>query len=333
MTHPHDTFRAFLVDHGQGDAKRSLSELSLDDLGEGDVAIRVDWSGINYKDALASTANGKVARLTTLVPGIDCAGSIVDPGTCGLAAGSEVIVHGYDLGVAHHGGFSEYARVPAQWVVPLPTGLSTREAMSLGTAGFTAALSITRLEQHGLQPDQGPVLVTGATGGVGSVAVGILAARGYEVIASTGKQAAEAWLRALGAAEVVSRESTSQADKPLQREHWAAAVDSVGGSTLAYALSTLRYGAAVAASGNTGGIAVSTTVFPFILRGVTLYGIDSVQCDLAARTAVWNRLAGDLRPRGLDSLATNETTLDGLSDALDRVHAGNNQGRTVVRLR
>lgn len=328
-----DSFRAFVVDHTDGNAVRSLSEFALDDLGEGDVVVEVSWSGINYKDALAASSDGKVARLPKLIPGIDLAGSIVDPGTSGLEVGSQVIVHGYGLGVSHHGGFSEYARIPAAWVVPLPNGLQAREAVGLGTAGFTAALSVMRLESHGLRPSDGPVLVTGATGGVGSAAVGILAARGYAVTASTGKADAEPWLRDLGASSVISRDEISSASKPLQREAWAAAVDSVGGGTLAYILSTLRYGGAVAASGNTGGNQFEASVFPFILRGVALYGIDSVQLDLSSRTETWNQLSAQLRPHNMEALVTQEVGLEDVSGALDGLRAGTNQGRTVVRLR
>jgi acrylyl-CoA reductase (NADPH) len=329
---PNRTFRAFVVDHTTDSATRCVRELSIDQLGDGDVLIRVEWSGVNYKDGLASVANGNVARLPNLVPGVDLAGSIVESDVDDYRPGDEVLVHGYDLGVKHHGGFSEFARVPSQWVVRLPAGLTARQAMSLGTAGFTAALSVARLEAHGLRPDAGPILVTGATGGVGSAAVGILATRGYEVTASTGKEWAHSWLADLGASDIVDRNDTIGSTKPLHREKWAGAVDCVGGATLAQTLATLRYGAAVASSGNAGGADIPTTVFPFILRGVSLLGIDSVQCDLQTRTAIWDRLAADLRPRGLDALATAEVAIEELPDALDRVLAGHNQGRTLVAL-
>lgn len=319
-----ERFDAYVVEQGA----REIRRLGLDDLGEGDVTIRVTWSGVNYKDGLATVPDGKVARISPLVPGIDLAGTVVEGG--GYSPGTPVLVHGYDLGVAHHGGYSAYARVPAQWVVPLPSGLTDREAMSLGTAGFTAALSVHQLEARGLRPQDGPVLVTGATGGVGSVAVGILAARGYEVVASTGKSSAAGWLRGLGAADVVDR--IGAAGRPLEQERWAGAVDCVGGETLAAVLATLRYGAAVAASGNTGGPKLGTTVFPFILRGVALLGVDSVRCPIELRRDLWRRLSEDLRPKGLDTIATQEVGLEGLGPALDRVLAGGNQGRTLVRL-
>ncbi|MFN3002380.1 acryloyl-CoA reductase [Mycolicibacterium wolinskyi] len=326
------SFRALVAESSGPDTHLSIQELSADRLGEGDVTIAVTWSSVNFKDALASHKDGKVARIDPIVPGIDLAGTIVDPGPSGLDIGASVLVHGYDIGVAHHGGYSEYARVPASWIVPIPSGLSERQTMTLGTAGFTAALSIIALEEHGLRRDTGPVLVTGATGGVGSVAVSILAARGYEVTALTGKADAEEWLRSLGAHTIIDRSSLGDAARPLQRETWAAAVDCVGGATLATVLASLKYGATVAASGNTGGASLSTTVFPFILRGVSLIGIDSVQCPIERRRQVWERLAEDLRPPALDNLATDEVDLSGLHLALARIRNGSNRGRTLVRL-
>jgi acrylyl-CoA reductase (NADPH) len=324
--------RALLADASGAETRLEPATLPLADLGDGDVVVAVSWSSVNYKDGLASRKDGKVARIDPLVPGIDLAGTVVDPGGSSLPVGQSVLVHGYDLGVAHHGGYAEYARVPADWVVPLPDGLSERQAMTLGTAGFTAALSVVALEEHGLAPGAGPVLVTGASGGVGSVAVSILAARGHEVTAVTGKADAVDWLRSLGAAEVVDRSAVGDPSRPLQRERWAGAVDPVGGETLAAVLASLRYGAAVAASGNTGGVAVPTTVFPFILRAVALLGIDSVQFPIDRRRAVWARLAGDLRPPALDALATEEVPLSDVPAALERVLAGGARGRTLVRV-
>jgi putative YhdH/YhfP family quinone oxidoreductase len=326
------TISALVAQRDGDDVIREVRDISVADLGEGDVLVKVSWSGVNYKDGLASMPKGKVARIDPIIPGVDLAGEVVEPGDSGLDVGTEVIVHGYDLGVAHHGGFSEYARVPSEWVVPLPGGLTAREAMVIGTAGFTAALSVHALERHGVTPSDGPVLVTGATGGVGSVAVGILAERGYEVAASTGKAAeAQAFLKELGATEILSRDETSGPGKPLERERWAAAVDCVGASTLPYILRTLKYGGAVAASGNTGGIGLETTVFPFILRSVALFGIDSVAMPLDQRRKVWQRIATDLRPRGLDGIGTREVSLSDLPGALDAVLAGANTGRTLVR--
>jgi acrylyl-CoA reductase (NADPH) len=275
MTEVPDSFRALLAERDGDDVRRGLRDLRPDDLPEGEVTVRVRWSSVNYKDALAVSPKGRVARDYPLVPGIDLAGEVLAADGAGVAPGDEVLVHGYDLGVAHHGGFAEVARVPAGWVVPLPEGLSARQAMALGTAGYTAALSVIRLEEHGLRPGDGPVLVLGATGGVGSTAVSILAGLGHEVHASTGKADEADFLRALGAAEVLSREETSaEPERPLESQRWAACVDPVGGAALAYALRTTRYGGAVAVSGLTGGTDVHTTVFPFILRAVSVFGID-----------------------------------------------------------
>lgn len=325
-----ETFRAFIVD---GDDGGRVRVLPTNQLGEDDVTIAVSMSSINFKDGLASRGpTGKVARISPLIPGIDLAGRVAKSNSAEFAVGDRVLVHGYDLGVAHHGGFSELARVPAEWVVRMPESMSDEAAMSFGTAGFTAALSVIALEEHGTTPNDGPVLVTGATGGVGSTAVALLADRGFEVVASSGKSAAGEWLRSLGAAEVLDRSETSEAAKPLQRERWAGAVDCVGGTTLAYVLSSLRYGAAVAASGNTGGVALPTTVFPFILRGTTLIGIDSVQCAIARRQQVWDRLASDLRPSALDTIGTRTIGMDELRGALASILAGESTGRTLVRV-
>jgi len=326
------TFPALAVEHGESSSVREVRDWTIDQLGDGDVLIAVSWSGVNFKDALAGSATGKVARLSPLIPGIDLAGRIVDPGGSGLAPGTQVLVHGYDLGVAHHGGYSAYARVPAGWVVPLPDGLTAREAMIIGTAGFTAALSVDALERAGLAAGSGPVVVSGASGGVGSAAVGILAQRGYEVIASTGKPGSRERLLAMGAAEVIGRDELGDPTRPLQRERWAGAVDCVGGRTLATIISALRYGAAVAASGNTGGIDLPATVFPFILRGASLLGIDSVQCEIGRRRDVWARLASDLRPRGLDGIASAQIGLSEVPAAMDRLLAGEADGRTLVAI-
>jgi acrylyl-CoA reductase (NADPH) len=335
VTEPPEQFRALLADKDGDDVRRSLTDLSPADLPDGDVTIKVGWSSVNYKDALAVSPKGRVAQTYPLVPGIDLAGEVIASDGGDVAAGDEVIVHGYDLGVAHHGGFAEIARVPAGWVVPLPDGLTARDAMALGTAGYTAALSVVRLEAHGLSPDdaRGPVLVLGATGGVGSTAVGMLAARGYEVHAATGKADEADFLRALGASEVLSREETSgESDRPMEKQRWAAVVDPVGGAATAYALRTTRYGGAVASSGLTGGTDLHTTIFPFILRSVSLLGIDSVGTPLAERRAVWERLASDLRPRGLEDQITREVSLDDVDALLDDVLAGKARGRTVVRI-
>jgi acrylyl-CoA reductase (NADPH) len=332
MTVP-ETFPAFLATQRDDVVDRSPATLARADLGEGEVTVRVDWSSINYKDALATIPNGQVARISPLVPGIDLAGEVVASDSGPVAVGDGVLVTGYDLGVAHHGGWARYARVPAEWVVALPDGLSPRDAMALGTAGLTAGLSIHALEAHGLRPEDGPVLVLGASGGVGSTAVSALAAAGYEVWAATGKADQHDYLRGLGAHEIVGRDETTAApDRPLERTRWAATIDPVGGAATAYALRTTRYGGAVALSGLTGGTKLDTTVLPFILRGVSLLGIDSVAASGSLRREVWARLAGDLRPRGLDEAIAREVDLEGIEPVLDDLLAGAAVGRTVVRL-
>ncbi|MGH9133655.1 MAG: oxidoreductase [Ilumatobacteraceae bacterium] len=328
-----DTFSAFTATLTDGAVRRSVDTMSVDDLPADGVLVDVERSSVNYKDGLAATANGKVARISPLIPGIDLAGTVRASDDPAFPVGTAVIAHGYDLGVSRHGGFAQLARVPAGWLVPCPPGLDLREAMTIGTAGFTAALSVVSLEEHGLTPAAGPVLVTGATGGVGSIAVGILAARGYEVVASTGKHDAEPYLRGLGAAEVIDRsELSSEGGKPLDSMVWAAAVDCVGGRTLANVLARIRYGGAVAASGLTGGAGLDTTVLPFILRNVALLGVDSVQTPIDRRTAVWRLLGSEMKPRGLDTVA-RDVTLDGLGEALDTILAGGATGRAVVDLR
>jgi acrylyl-CoA reductase (NADPH) len=322
-----DRFDALLADHSEAGVPR-VAQLSLDDLPDGDVLVDVGWSTVNYKDALAARKDGQVARISPIVPGIDLAGRVAE----GPGHGTDVLAHGYDIGVARHGGFAQRARVPADWVVPLPAGLSAREAMTLGTAGFTAALAVLELVDRGVEPGGKPVLVTGSTGGVGSVAVSILSRLGYEVAASTGKADAADWLRELGASEIVDREAlVAEAESPLGRQRWAGAVDSVGGDTLAAILPSVRYGGAVAATGLTGGPGLKTTVLPFILRGVALLGVDSVQLGIERRRAVWERLAGDLRP-DLERLAAEEVRLADVPAALERIIAGGMRGRTLVAL-
>jgi len=327
-----ERFRAFVAERPGGGVVTGVRELPSDELADAAVTVRVEWSSVNYKDALACRPDGGVARISLLVPGIDLAGEVVDSRSPRFRERDLVLAHGYEIGTSHHGGFAEYARLPDEWIVPLPDGLSTREAMTIGTAGFTAALSVHQLELRGLSPADGAVLVTGASGGVGSVAVAILAARGYEVAASTGKEDAREWLRELGAARVLDREEiATEPARPLEQEEWAAAVDCVGGSTLAGVLRSLRYGGAVAASGMTGGRGLAATVLPFILRGVALLGVDSVQCPLELRTELWQRLSGDLRPRRLDAIMAGEVELDALEPVLEAILRGEIRGRVVVR--
>ena len=328
-----DTFRALVVDKEGDGTKVSLQDWTADRLMPGEVTIRVEYSSVNYKDGLATRINGGVARVHPLILGIDMAGEVVDSADAAHKPGDKVIAHGYDIGVSHHGGLSQLARVPAKWVVPLPAGLSTRQAMAMGTAGFTAAMSVQALEWAGLKPAEGPVLVTGASGGVGSTAVAILAGRGYQVAASTGSAGAHDFLRSLGASEIVDRaETTAESSRPLDKARWAAGVEAVGGASFAYLLRTVQPGGSIAISGNAGGIAVSTTVLPFILRGVNVLGIDSANFALDKRIATWQRVAGDLRPPKLDELIAHEIALDEAPAALEAILKGAVQGRTVVRL-
>jgi putative YhdH/YhfP family quinone oxidoreductase len=326
-------YRAIVVDKRGEEFSVAVRELTESDLPPGEVTIKVEWSSVNYKDGLALTPAGRVIRSYPMVPGVDLAGTVVESKDSRFSPGDRVVVTGYDVGVAHPGGFAEMARVPADWVMPLPRGLTTKEAMALGTAGMTAAMSVMALEHHGLRKDQGPVIVTGSTGGVGSTAVSMLAQLGYTVAASTGKASEHAFLRELGATEILSREDVSaESNRPMETERWSGAVDPVGGATTAYLIRTMRYGGAIALNGLTGGGILHTTVYPFILRGVSLLGIDSVACPMAKRVDVWNRLATDLRPRGLmDSIAV-ETDLDGVRAVCAEILAGKVRGRTLVRL-
>jgi acrylyl-CoA reductase (NADPH) len=325
------TVRAFLAERDGDVVTCGVGTLDTSELGTGEVLVRVDWSSVNYKDALATQPKGGVARLDRLVPGIDLAGTVEESRSAAFLPGQQVLAHGYGLGVSHHGGFAAYARVPEAWLLHLPDGLTQREAMIAGTAGFTAALSVVRLLEHGLAPDDGAVLVTGASGGVGSFAVAVLARLGFEVVASTGKEAAREWLGSLGATAVIGREELSGPGKPLEEQRWAAAVDCVGGSTLAGVLRSLRWGGAVAASGLTGGPRLETTVFPFILRAVSLLGIDSVELPLPERAVVWARLATDLRPRDLESIVAEEIGLEGIGGAVAALLAVAVRGRYLVR--
>jgi acrylyl-CoA reductase (NADPH) len=323
-------FRAYVAERLEDRVERGVREFHEPDLPPGEVEIRVEWSGVNYKDGLATRFDGKVARISPLIAGIDLAGTVVASADRNVPVGTAVLAHGYDLGVSRHGGYAEYQRVPAGWVVPL-NGLSTREAMTIGTAGFTAGMSVAALEERGLDPVDGPVLVTGASGGVGSTAVAILAERGYEVWAATGKPDEIERLRSLGAVGILSREEVAAPGRPLETERWAGAVDAVGAATLPYVLATLRSGAAVASSGNAGGPKLDTTVFPFILRGVALLGMNSVPVPIERRRRLWDRLATDLRPRDLGQ-AVRELSLDTLEEGLDGILAGEARGRWIVRI-
>ncbi len=311
---------------------RGVRELAADDLPAGEVTVQVQWSSVNYKDALATLVDGGVARISPLVAGVDVGGVVVAvDGSAGVAVGDLVIAHGYDIGVARHGAYAHYCRLPADQVLRLPAGLTVQEAMAIGTAGFTAAQSVHALERAGLRTDRGPVLVTGATGGVGSTAVAMLAQRGFEVAASTGKVDEHDYIRSLGAATILDRsELAVDAARPLEKERWAGAVDCVGGTTLATVIRQLRYGASVAASGLTGGAGLIGTVLPHILRGVNLLGIDSVQVDMITRAEIWQRCATDLKPHDLLNSIAGTTDMHGLDAVLTSIRAGKVRGRTLV---
>ncbi|HMD46165.1 MAG TPA: acryloyl-CoA reductase [Acidimicrobiales bacterium] len=324
-------FSAYVVNRDGNDVTTAVTELDDAEL-SGDVLVSVEYSSVNYKDAMVAQPGTRVARISPIVPGIDLAGRVEESTDPALAIGSAVLVHGYGLGVSQHGGFAERARVPADWVVPLPAGLDPRRAMAVGTAGFTAVLSLRRLQQVGVAPGDGPVLVTGATGGVGSVAVAALAAQGYEVVASTGKDGEHDYLRRLGATEIIGRdELTAETKGALGSERWAAAVDCVGGATLAGVLRSLKYGGAVAASGLTGGTALETTVFPFIIRHVALLGVDSVETAIDVRRQVWDSVPDVLSDAVIDEMVHAEIGLDDLDGALAEVFAGAMRGRVLVR--
>jgi putative YhdH/YhfP family quinone oxidoreductase len=327
------TFKAFVVNKNENQFTREIKELTLQDLPEGDVTIKVMYSSVNYKDGLASIPDGQIVRSYPFIPGIDAAGIVIDSHDEKFKAGDEVIVTSYGFGVSHYGGFSEVVRVPSSWVVPLPNGLTLKEAMVYGTAGLTAALSIEKLEHHGLIVNDGNVVVSGASGGVGSVAVAMLAKKGYSVIASTGKTRETEYLKNLGAKEVISREDLSpEKFSALGKARFAAAIDPVGGNTLAYILSSLKYGGAVASSGLTGGTSVKTTVFPFILRGVSLLGVDSVECPMSIRQPLWNKMAQELKPDALMDFIGSEITLEELPRVLDQILKGEVKGRVIVKI-
>lgn len=325
-----DSFAALLAREDDGVITLGVDSVDLSFLPPGEVIVEVSHSSVNYKDALAVTPKGGVVRDYPIVPGIDLAGTVVSSESPDFAVGDSVVAHGYDIGTARHGGYAEYARIPADWLVKLDS-LSPQEAAAIGTAGFTAALSVEALLLRGLTPSDGPVLVTGASGGVGSVSVDLLSGLGFEVVASSGKTEAADLLRTLGASTVIGRlpSDPDAKPRPLGKTEWAGAVDCVGGATLADVLSTLRYGGAVAASGLTGGAGLSTTVLPFILRGVALLGIDSVQLPIAHRRALWQRLETDLRPSKLSELTTTVRVAD-VAATLDEIKQGKTTGRTLV---
>ncbi len=327
------TFQALMVNKVDEQVLVELKKLTLDDLPKGEVLIRVAYSGVNYKDSLATVPNGNIVRFYPFIPGIDLAGVVVASSDQRFQEGDEVIATSYEIGTSHFGGYSEYARIPADWVVPLPKGLTLKESMIIGTAGFTAALSVQRLQEHHITPETGKILVTGATGGVGSFAVSILSAMGYEVEASTGKVTEYDYLKKLGATTVVSRKEIYDGEiKPLGKQKWAAAVDPVGGEPLASILSQIQRGGSVAVSGLAGGKQVPAYVFPFILRGVNLLGIDSAYCPMDERLHTWERLASDYKPVNLEDFIYQEVTLEQLPSVFQTLLEGQVRGRILVKL-
>ena len=325
-------FKAFWVEKTDDGVSHSVIERSTDDLPEGELLVKVAYSSLNYKDAMSAKGLPGVTRNYPHTPGIDAAGVIVESTDSGFAEGDEVIVIGYDLGMNTAGGYGQYIRVPANWAVKMPAGLDAREAMIIGTAGFTAALCVDKIEQMGAQPSDGPVVVTGATGGVGSVAVALLAKLGYDVVASSGKAEKDDYLKSLGAGSVISRADLSEENKrPMAAETWAHGIDTVGGEILSNVIKGLKYGGSVAICGLVASPAFSTTVLPFILRNVNVLGVDSVELPLAKKQEIWHRLATDLKLDTLDKMTT-EVTLDGLSDVIDSIIQGGVSGRTLVKL-
>jgi len=326
------SFRAYRIYSEDGKVQARLVQAALDELDPGEVVIKTAFSSVNYKDALAATGAGKIIRRFPCIGGVDGCGTVTSSSDARFKAGDEVICTSFDLGVAHDGGYAEYLRVPAGWVVPLPTGLTLFESMALGTAGFTAGLAVERMEHEGLDPGKGPVIVTGATGGVGSIAVDILAKAGYDVTALTGKEAEAGYLNQLGAKQIILRSSLDLSRiKPLDKATWAGAVDNLGGDTLAWLASTMQVGGALASIGLAASHTLNTTVMPFILRGVSLLGVDSVNAPMGPRQKVWQRLASDLKPRHLADMCTT-VALDELPVVFDRILKGQARGRTVVKL-
>jgi acrylyl-CoA reductase (NADPH) len=325
------TFKAIRVDKAEKGTTVALTQFDEADLMDGDVTVAVEWSAVNYKDGLAVTGKAPVVRRFPMIAGIDFAGTVAQSSHPLWKAGDKVICNGWGMGETHLGAYAEKARVSGDWLVRLPDGMSTRDAMAIGTAGYTAMLSVLALEKHGLTPRHGPVVVTGAAGGVGSVAIAILSKLGYHVIASTGRMSEAAYLSGLGAAEVIERSELSGPVKPLAKERWAGGIDSVGSTTLANLLSMTKYRGAIAACGLAAGMDLPSFVAPFILRGVCLLGIDSVMCPIELRKTAWNRLAGDLDQAKLAEI-TQEIGLDAVVAAGAKVVAGEVRGRIVVKI-
>ncbi|MFA6310082.1 MAG: oxidoreductase [Sterolibacterium sp.] len=324
------SFKAYQIHQEDGKVVSRFVEMNEDQLDPGEVTIRVAYSSVNYKDALAATGAGKIIRRFPCVGGIDLAGTVTASLDPRFAKGDAVLATSYDIGVAHHGGYAEVARVPADWVVKLPQGMTLKEAMTFGTAGFTAGLAVVRMEANGLKPGNGPVIVSGATGGVGSVAIEVLAKLGYHVVALTGKESEFDYLTSIGAQEIMLRQSLDLTKiKPLDKSLWAGAVDNLGGEVLAWMASTMQIGGTLASIGLAASHTLNTTVMPFILRGVSLLGIDSVNCPMPQRAEVWRRLASDMRPTHLEQM-TRTIPFEQLPSVFDDFIKSRARGRTVV---
>jgi putative YhdH/YhfP family quinone oxidoreductase len=327
-----DKFKAYRVFNDNDKVAGRVVDTALDELSPGEIVFKTAYSSVNFKDALAATgAGGKIIRKYPLIGGIDAAGVVVSSSDARYRPGDEVVCTSYDFGVAHDGGYAEYCRAPAEWVLPLPEGLTLFEAMALGTAGYTAGLAMELLELNGLAPDKGKALVNGATGGVATLAIDMLAGRGYQVVAVTGKDSEHGFLKGLGAAEVLARQKLEMGTRPLEKTLWASAFDSVGGEQLAWLTRTMQQAGLIASFGNAGGIEFKTTVLPFILRGVRLIGVDSGFTPMPLRRKVWGRLATDLKPRHLGDIA-HIITLEDLPAYFDRMVKGQIRGRAVVKL-
>jgi len=327
-----EKFKAFKITEADKKVQAGFAEFTLDELDPGEVVVRVAYSDVNYKDALAATGKGRILLRPACIGGIDFSGTVVSSSDPRFAKGDAVLATGFDIGVKHHGGYAEYARVPADWLVKAPQGLTLWEAMAFGTAGFTAGLAIVRMEQNGLRPENGPVIVDGATGGVGSIAVDALARLGYTVVGLTGKAGEADYLKKIGASEVKLRSELDLSKiRPLDKATWAGAVDNLGGEVLAWMASTMKVGGCVASIGLAASTALNTTVLPFILRGVSLLGVDSVNCPMPLRQEVWRRLAGDMRPAHLKEI-TRTIPFAELPSVFDKFIGAQVRGRVVVDL-
>jgi acrylyl-CoA reductase (NADPH) len=326
------TFKAILIEKAESGQKVGLVDFDENDLMDGDVTVRVEWSTVNYKDGLAITGKAPVVRRFPMIPGVDFAGTVESSSHPEWKPGDRVVLNGWGLGETHLGAYAEKARVKGDWLVPLPAGMQPRDAMAIGTAGYTAMLAVMALERHGLTPASGAIVVTGAAGGVGSVAVALLAKLGYPVIASTGRPAEGDYLKSLGAAEIIDRQELAAAPRSLGKERWAGGIDAVGSNTLANVLAMTKYGGAVAACGLAGGMDLPTSVAPFILRGVSLLGIDSVMCPRPLRLEAWKRLATDL-DRGKLADMTSEIGLADVTEKAPLILKGEVRGRIVVKIR